>query len=113
MSVSEPLPHFVDDLFGAAPALGMPFLAARFPRSYVDANREPYELDPTMFEDELPAFAIARSARVAAGLVKVVKVGVAAKDAAKAVAALAVPAATVELALAVLAAGGLVPISRA
>ncbi len=31
-------------------ALGMPFLAARFPRSFVDANREPYELDPGMFE---------------------------------------------------------------
>ena len=37
---------FVDELFGAAPSLGMPLLAARFPRSYVDANREPYELDP-------------------------------------------------------------------
>ena len=33
---------FVDELFGAAPGLGIPLLAARFPRSYVDANREPY-----------------------------------------------------------------------
>ncbi len=41
---------FVDELFAAAPSLGIPFLAARFPRSYVDANREPYELDPGMFE---------------------------------------------------------------
>jgi len=32
---------FVDELFAAAPALGIPFLAARFPRSFVDANREP------------------------------------------------------------------------
>ena len=32
----------------------MPLLAARFPRSYVDANREPYELDPGMFEGPLP-----------------------------------------------------------
>ena len=29
---------FVEELFAAAPELGMPLLAARFPRSYVDAN---------------------------------------------------------------------------
>ena len=45
---------FVDELFQSAPALGMPLLAARFPRSYVDANREAYELDPGMFEGPLP-----------------------------------------------------------
>ena len=59
---------FVDDLFGAAPALGMPFLAARFPRSYVDANREPYELDPGMFDGPLPRALNHRTTRVAAGL---------------------------------------------
>jgi N-formylglutamate amidohydrolase len=45
---------FVDELFSGAPELGAPLLAARFPRSYVDANREPYELDPGMFEGPLP-----------------------------------------------------------
>lgn len=59
---------FVDQLFAAAPALGMPFLAARFPRSYVDANREPYELDPGMFEGPLPRPLNHRTTRVAAGL---------------------------------------------
>jgi N-formylglutamate amidohydrolase len=59
---------FVDQLFGAAPHLGMPFLAARFPRSYVDANREPYELDPGMFEGPLPRPLNHRTTRVAAGL---------------------------------------------
>jgi N-formylglutamate amidohydrolase len=59
---------FVDQLFGAAPALGMPLLAARFPRSYVDANREPYELDPGMFEGPLPRPLNHRTTRVAAGL---------------------------------------------
>ncbi len=59
---------FVDQLFGAAPRLGMPFLAARFPRSYVDANREPYELDPGMFEGPLPRPLNHRTTRVAAGL---------------------------------------------
>ncbi|MCA0302948.1 MAG: N-formylglutamate amidohydrolase [Proteobacteria bacterium] len=59
---------FVDDLFAAAPALGIPFLAARFPRSFVDANREPYELDPGMFEGPLPGPLNHRTTRVAAGL---------------------------------------------
>ena len=59
---------FVDELFAAAPALGIPLLAARFPRSFVDANREPYELDPGMFEGPLPAPLNHRTTRVAAGL---------------------------------------------
>jgi N-formylglutamate amidohydrolase len=59
---------FVDELFAVAPALGIPLLAARFPRSYVDANREPYELDPAMFEGPLPRPLNHRSSRVAAGL---------------------------------------------
>lgn len=59
---------FVDELFAAAPSLGVPFLAARFPRSYVDANREPYELDPGMFEGPLPRPLNHRTTRVAAGL---------------------------------------------
>jgi N-formylglutamate amidohydrolase len=59
---------FVDELFASAPGLGMPFLAARFPRSYVDANREPYELDPGMFEGPLPRPLNHRTTRVAAGL---------------------------------------------
>jgi len=59
---------FVDDLFAAAPDLGIPLLAARFARSYVDANREPYELDPGMFEGPLPRPLNHRTTRVAAGL---------------------------------------------
>jgi N-formylglutamate amidohydrolase len=59
---------FVDELFRNAPLLGMPLLAARFPRSYVDANREPYELDPAMFEGPLPRPLNHRTTRVAAGL---------------------------------------------
>lgn len=59
---------FVDEIFGAAPQLGAPLVRARFPRAYVDANREPYELDPGMFEDELPSYVNTASPRVAAGL---------------------------------------------
>ena len=59
---------YVDELFGAAPALGAPLLAANFPRAYLDANREPWELDPRMFHEPVPSFANIRSARVAGGL---------------------------------------------
>jgi N-formylglutamate amidohydrolase len=59
---------FVDELFAAAPRLGAPLLSARFPRAYVDVNREAYELDPAMFSDALPGFVNARSPRVRMGL---------------------------------------------
>src|SRR5215831_16135156 len=59
---------FVDELFGAAPRLGAPLLSARFPRAYVDVNREAYELDPSMFCDTLPGFVNAGSPRVRMGL---------------------------------------------
>src|SRR4051812_9032193 len=52
---------FVDEIFAAAPELGAPLLAARFPRAYLDVNREAWELDPTMFSDTLPGFVNTRS----------------------------------------------------
>ena len=65
---------FVDQLFAAAPELGAPLLAARFPRAYLDVNREAWELDPTMFADPLPAFVNARSPRVRMGLGTIARV---------------------------------------
>jgi N-formylglutamate amidohydrolase len=59
---------FVDDLFRPCVELGFPLMLAHFPRAYLDVNREPYELDPRMFEGRLPAFANTRSLRVAGGL---------------------------------------------
>ena len=59
---------YVDELFAAAPAHGAPLLRALFPRAFIDPNREPYELDPRMFEDALPPHANTTSARVAGGL---------------------------------------------
>jgi N-formylglutamate amidohydrolase len=47
---------------------GFPTVRVNFPRSYVDVNREPYELDPRMFNGRLPSFANTRSMRVAGGL---------------------------------------------
>ncbi len=65
---------FVDELFAHAPAHGAPLLRALFPRAYVDPNREPYELDPAMFADSLPAHVNAASPRVAAGLGTIARV---------------------------------------
>lgn len=58
----------VHALFASATAIGAPLLHARFPRVYLDLNREPYELDQRMFDGALPEFANTRSLRVAAGL---------------------------------------------
>src|SRR5271169_6145003 len=65
---------FVDKLFGAAPSLGAPLLAARFPRAYLDVNREAWELDPAMFDDALPDYVNARSSRVRMGLGTIARV---------------------------------------
>lgn len=59
---------YVDDLFAAAPDHGAPLIAARFPRAYLDANRDPWELDPRLFAEPLPSCAKTRTPRVAAGL---------------------------------------------
>ena len=64
----------VDDLIVQAPDLGAAVITARFARAYIHVNREPFELDATMFADELPDFARARTARVAAGLGAIAKV---------------------------------------
>ncbi|WOS62288.1 N-formylglutamate amidohydrolase [Sinorhizobium fredii] len=60
--------HFVDELFQSATLLGAPLLRAHFPRAFLDVNREPYELDPRMFDGVLPAHANISSMRVAGGL---------------------------------------------
>ena len=65
---------FVDELFAGVTTLGAPLLRARFPRAYLDLNREAYELDPRMFEGRLPGFANTRSVRVAGGLGTIARV---------------------------------------
>ena len=59
---------YVDELFLPVVDLGAPLIAARFPRAYLDVNREPYELDPELFSGRLPDFANTQSARVIGGL---------------------------------------------
>src|SRR5882762_8954476 len=59
---------FMDELIAGLSDRGFPTVRVNFPRSYVDVNREPYELDPRMFLGRLPSFANTRSMRVAGGL---------------------------------------------
>jgi N-formylglutamate amidohydrolase len=59
---------FMDELISDLSGCGFAVVRVHFPRSYVDVNREPYELDPRMFIGRLPSFANTRSMRVAGGL---------------------------------------------
>ncbi|MBI1181886.1 MAG: N-formylglutamate amidohydrolase [Alphaproteobacteria bacterium] len=65
---------YVDELFAEAPKHGAPLLQAVYARAWLDVNREPWELDPEMFDGPLPAFVNARSGRVAAGLGTIARV---------------------------------------
>ena len=65
---------FMDEIFAAAPDYGAPLLCARFPRAYVDVNREAFELDPGMFEGPLPDYVNTASPRIAAGLGTIARV---------------------------------------
>lgn len=59
---------YIDELFAGCLDHGAPLLLAHVPRSYIDLNREPYELDPRMFAGELPGYVNSASPRVAGGL---------------------------------------------
>jgi N-formylglutamate amidohydrolase len=51
---------YVDELFEAAPAYGATLIGALFPRSYVDVNRAPDDLDPGLLAGALPPFLVPR-----------------------------------------------------
>ena len=65
---------YVEELFAGVTAHGAPLIAAQYPRAYLDLNREPFELDPDLFEDSLPPFANTRSVRVLGGLGTIARV---------------------------------------
>jgi N-formylglutamate amidohydrolase len=65
---------FVDELFAASVGFGAPLVHATFPRAWCDPNREPWELDPTMFSDPLPSWVNTASPRIAAGLGTIARV---------------------------------------
>jgi N-formylglutamate amidohydrolase len=59
---------FVDELFASCQSQGAPMLRSLISRSYIDLNREPYELDVKMFLEDLPGHMNIGSPRVASGL---------------------------------------------
>ncbi len=66
LRMSEDL--FIDKLFAPVVDKGATLMSARFPRAYLDLNRQPYELDPALFADKLPDYANSNSLRVIGGL---------------------------------------------
>lgn len=74
LSIRRSEDSYVDEIFASAPELGAPLLRAHFARAYLDPNREPFELDPAMFEDALPDFVNSRSPRVRVGLGTIARV---------------------------------------
>jgi N-formylglutamate deformylase len=65
---------YIDEIFASVPRHGGTLIAATFPRAWCDANREPWELDPAMFEDSLPPWVNTASPRVGAGLGTIARV---------------------------------------
>ncbi|MGO9172343.1 MAG: N-formylglutamate amidohydrolase [Rhodomicrobium sp.] len=59
---------YVEELLACAPELGAVLMHAHFPRAYIDINREPYELDPLLFNGRLPEFVNSQSLRAIGGL---------------------------------------------
>ena len=57
---------YVDELFGDAPALGLPLLKAHFGRIYCDVNRAFDDLDPSVLDDA-SGLALAPSAKARLG----------------------------------------------
>ena len=61
---------FVDELFADAPAHGATLLHALFPRSYVDPNRAPDDIDPAVLDGDWPYGANpGEKARLGVGLI--------------------------------------------
>lgn len=59
---------YVDALFSAAPDHGAAFLAAHFPRSYIDVNRAADDIDPGLIAEPWPHDPVNPSARSDAGI---------------------------------------------
>lgn len=59
---------YVDELLSDAVQQGVPLIAARYGRAYLDLNRDADEIDPAMIAEAMPRSAGQASDRVAAGL---------------------------------------------
>ena len=64
---------YIDEIFSTSSKIGAPLIKAIYSRTYIDLNREPYELDPTMFEKTLPSYINDTSNRVLSGIGTIAK----------------------------------------
>lgn len=64
---------FVDQLFAEAPANGSLLLANNYSRSFMDTNREAFELDPSMLSGEITETLNTESAKVKMGFGSIAK----------------------------------------
>ena len=64
---------YIDQIFESSVDIGSHLIKAIYPRTYVDVNREPFELDPLMFKTKLPAYINTKSDRVLSGLGTIAK----------------------------------------
>lgn len=61
---------FVDELFAAGPSVGATLIAARFPRSYIDANRSLLDIDASLIDSPWPGPAVpSRKTELGFGLI--------------------------------------------
>lgn len=74
VSIRKSEDSFVEELFHPVVGLGATLIHARFPRAFVDVNREPFELDPQLFKEGIPPFANTQSLRVLGGLGTIARV---------------------------------------
>jgi N-formylglutamate amidohydrolase len=74
LSIRRSEDAFVDELISGGFERGVAGVLCRTARVFVDVNRDPWELDPAMFRDPLPAHARSQTPRVAAGLGSIAKV---------------------------------------
>lgn len=65
---------FVEELFLPAACHQATLIHALFPRAFLDLNREPFELDPQLFDEALPDYANTGTARVLGGLGTIARV---------------------------------------
>tara|TARA_R110002096_G_scaffold367840_1_gene561103 strand:- start:34818 stop:35666 length:849 start_codon:yes stop_codon:yes gene_type:complete len=64
---------FVDKLFSEASNNGSVFLCNEYARSFMDTNREAYELDPEMYSEEITKTLVSDSAKVKMGFGSIAK----------------------------------------
>jgi N-formylglutamate amidohydrolase len=74
LSIRQSEDGYVDQLIAGGPAQGASLIAATYGRAYLDVNRSPLELDPAMFDGDLPPNQVRPSARVSAGLGVIAKI---------------------------------------